>query len=111
MAPQIKKTDSLVHISVDELSYVEDRLLFAHLQELGCFDGSVDQVEISLRHISHINSLCVTEIIHIANRFREALGGGELQIALTDLQSPILRILQLMQVSPFLELRPLTRSP
>ncbi|EHQ07703.1 MAG: hypothetical protein F9K24_06430 [Leptonema illini] len=107
MIPQIKKTDSLLTITVDDVSYIEDRYLINHLEANGYFDGSVDRVELSLRYVSHINSLCITEIIHIYNRFGDALRGGEVKMALVDLQPPMLNVLRLMQVGPFLELRPL----
>lgn len=108
MEPQIKKTDSLLTITVDDVSYIEDRNLINHLEANGYFDGSVDRVELSLRYVSHINSLCITEIIHIYNRFSDALRGGEVKMALVDLQPSILNVMRLMQVGPFLELRPLT---
>jgi anti-anti-sigma regulatory factor len=107
MVPQIKKMDSLLTITVDDVSFIEDRYLINHLEANGYFDGSIDRVEINLRYVSHINSLVITEIIHIYNRFADALHGGELKMALVDLQPAIMNILRLMRVDPFLELRPL----
>ncbi len=107
MTPQIKKTNNLLTISIDDVSYIEDRDLIDRLERDGHFDGSIDTVEINFRYVSHINSLVITEIVHLYNRFREALNGGEVRMALVDLQPSLMNVLRLMQVGPFLELRPL----
>lgn len=108
MIPQIKKQDSLLTIAIDDTSFIEERYLIDHLENNGYFDGSITEVEFKLQYITHINSLCITEIIHIYNRFNEALMGSSVKMALVDLQPQIMNILRLMQISHFFELRPLS---